>query len=359
MVRPCTLSLFVEREVVGTSSEITVDGGLTALGWTADREVAFVALERAGLRAGRVAIDFGAALRVLTAAGGEQVGLAQDLHRQARKGERPVVGDWVALAGEPGGALVVERLARRSTFTRRRAGSEDTPVAQVIAANVDTALLVTDARDFSPRRIERYLAITREARAEPVIVLTKLDLYPDVLERTSELRALAPDVAVQPVSSETGAGFDGLDRYLKSGRTICLLGSSGVGKSTLANRLLGYDHLRTGQERRGGAGRHTTTRRELLSLPGGGLLIDNPGMREVGLWPAEDGVGETFDDVESLANGCRFSDCRHESEPGCAVQAAMLRGELRRERLTSFRKLASELRRPRRRGPQRRKPASR
>ena len=142
-----------------------------------------------------------------------------------------------------------------------------------------------------------------------MIVLTKLDLYPDLLGLLSELRALAPCVGVHPVSSETGAGFDELDCYLEPGQTICLLGSSGVGKSTLANRLLGYNHLRNGQERRNGAGRHTTTHRELVCLPGGGLLIDNPGMREVGLWAAEDGVEETFDDVASLAGGCRFDDC--------------------------------------------------
>jgi ribosome biogenesis GTPase / thiamine phosphate phosphatase len=359
MVRSCTLPIRRKRGWYETISEVALETGLPALGWTVDLEVAFVALERAGLRAGRVAIDFGAALRVLTGVGEEQVGLAPDLCRQARSGERPVVGDWVALAGEPGGALVVERLARKSTLTRRRAGSEDAAREQVIAANVDTAFLVTDARDFSPRRIERYLTIAREASAEPVIVLTKLDLYPDVLDLVSELRALAPHVAVHPVSNETGAGFAGLDCYLEPGRTICLLGSSGVGKSTLANRLLGYNHLRTGQERRNGAGRHTTTHRELVSLPGGGLLIDNPGMREVGLWAAEDGVGETFDDVASLAGGCRFDDCRHDSEPGCAVQAAVQHGELRQERLTSFRKLASELRRPRRHGPQGGRPQSR
>jgi ribosome biogenesis GTPase / thiamine phosphate phosphatase len=343
-VRSYAFPIRRERGRCGAITEFALGSGLGALGWTRDYEVAFVALERAGLRAGRVAIDFGAALRVLTAAGEEQVGLAPDLCRQARSGERPVVGDWVALAGVPGRALVVERLARRSTFTRRRAGSEGAAREQVIAANVDTAFVVTDARDFSPRRIERYLAIARKASAEPVIVLTKLDLYPDVLDLVSALRALAPHVAVHPVSSETGAGFDALDRYLEPGRTICLLGSSGVGKSTLANRLLGYNHLRTGLERRNGTGRHTTTRRELVSLPGGGLLIDNPGMREVGLWEAEDGVGETFDDVASLAGGCRFDDCRHDSEPGCAVLAAVQRGELAQERLTSFHKLASELR---------------
>ena len=223
-----------------------VETGLPALGWTVDLEVAFVALS---------ALDFGLdGWRSISAPRCASSPLPERSRWGSRRicvgrlaaGERPVVGDWVALAGEPGGALVVQRLARRSTFARRRAGSEGAAREQVIAANVDTAFLVTDARDFSPRRIERYLAVAREASAEPVIVLTKLDLYPDLLDLVSELRALAPHVAVHPVSSETGEGFDRLDCYLEPGRTICLLGSSGVGKSTLANRLLGYNHLRTG-----------------------------------------------------------------------------------------------------------------
>jgi ribosome biogenesis GTPase / thiamine phosphate phosphatase len=344
-----------EREAPNIT-ELAPETDLPSLGWTADLDAAFAPFGRAGFRAGRVAIDFGVALRVLTAVGQEQAVLAADLYRQARRGERPVVGDWVALAGKPGGACVVERLPRTSKFTRRRAGTEQAAREQVIAANVDTALIVTDPRDVNRRRIERYLTIVREAGAEPVIVLTKLDLYPDVLDLLSDLQALAPHVAVHPVSNETGQGLEGLDGYLGRGRTICLLGSSGVGKSTLANRLLGYEHLQTREERRGGAGRHTTTHRELVSLPGGALLIDNPGMREVGLWAAEKGVEETFDDVVSLACGCRFDDCRHDSEPGCAVQAAVQEGELRQERLASFRKLASELRRPlrpRRRGGKR------
>jgi len=332
---------------------------LPALGWTAEREAEFVALERSGLRAGRVAIDFGASLRVLTASGEEEVGLAPDQYRRARSGDRPVVGDWVALAGAPGRALIVERLARTSTFTRRRAGSEGAARRQVIAANVDTAFLVTDARDFSARRIERYLAIAREASAEPVIVLTKIDLYPDVLDLLSELWALAPHVAVHPVSSATGAGLEALDCYLEPGRTICLVGSSGVGKSTLVNRLLGYEHLTTGEERRDGSGRHTTTRRELVSLPAGGVLIDNPGMREVGLWQADDGVEEAFDDVASLAEECRFDDCRHDSEPGCAVREAVQQGALGQERLASYHELASELQRPGGRGRQGARPQSR
>jgi len=341
MVRYCALPIRRQgRNITG----LALQTDLSSLGWTSELDVAFAPLERAGLRAGRVAIDFGVAFRVLTAVGEEQAVLAPGLHRRVRGGERPVVGDWVALAGEPGGACVVEGLPRSSTFARRRAGTDQVAREQVIAANIDTAFVVTDARDFSRARIERYLAIVREARVEPVIVFTKLDLHADVRGLSVDLQSLAPHVAVHALSSETGEGVEHLDSYLGRGRTICLLGSSGVGKSTLANRLLGYAHLRTRQERRSGAGRHTTTRRELLRLPGLALLIDNPGMREVGLWAAEQGVEDSFDDVASLARGCRFVDCRHESEPGCAVQAAVQLGELRQERLASFRKLASELR---------------
>jgi ribosome biogenesis GTPase / thiamine phosphate phosphatase len=347
VVRCCALLI---RRKGRNITELAHETDLRSLGWTADLEAAFAPLERAGLRAGRVAIDFGVALRVLTAVGDEQAVLAPVLYRQARGGERPVVGDWVALAGEPGGARVVERLPRSSRFARRCAGTEQVGREQVVAANVDTAFVVTDARDFNGRRIERYLTIVREAGAEPVIVLTKLDLQPDVLDLLSDLQVLAPHVAVHAVSNETGEGLEQLECYLGRGRTVCLLGSSGVGKSTLANRLLGYAHLRTGQERRSGAGRHTTSRRELVPLPGGALVIDNPGMREVGLWATEQGVEETFDDVVSLAGGCRFDDCRHDSEPGCAVQAAVQEGELGQERLASFLKLASELRRSLRRG---------
>lgn len=326
-------------------TQFALEDGLTALGWTADLGAAFASLERVEFRAGRVAVDFGVAVRILTAAGEEQATFSPAMYRRARRGERPVVGDWVALAGEPGDARVVKRLPRSSRFTRRRAGSEQANREQVIAANVDLAFLLTDARDFNGNRIERYLAIVREAGAEPVIVLTKLDLYP-AAGLIDDLKALAPGVGVHAVSNETGAGLGELDPYLLPGRTTCLLGSSGVGKSTLVNALLGYERMETGQASRHGAGRHTTTHRELISLPGGALVIDNPGMREVGLCAAESGVEEAFDDVASLAGGCRFDDCAHDAEPGCAVQAAVEHGELRQERLVSFRKLAAELRQP-------------
>ena len=265
--------------------------------------------------------------------------LAPELYRDARGGDRVVVGDWVLLAGEPGSAEIVHRLRRRSTFSRRRPGADPT-AEQVIAANVDLAFIVTDTADLNARRIERYVALVRAAGAEPVIVLTKIDLDADLREQVATLESAAPGVPVHPVSSNDGYGLGGLERYLTLGRTVCLLGSSGVGKSTLLNRLLGHERLRTQSTRRDGSGRHTTSHRELVPLPTGALLIDNPGMREVGLPDGEEGIEEGFADISALAEQCRFSDCSHDAEPDCAVREAAETGALPRERLASFRRLA-------------------
>lgn len=327
--------------IVQTLPELPFDARLGALGWTEEREHAFARSRRAGHRPGRVVIDFGAELCLRTAEGEERAQLSGRLYRDARRGDRVVVGDWVRLEGERGNAEIVERLSRSTTFSRRRAGA-DQACEQVIAANVDTAFIVTEARDFNARRLERYLALVRSTRAEPAILLTKIDLYPDTRDQVSSLTAVAPGVPVHAVSSETGEGFDELASYLTPGRTVCLLGSSGVGKSTLVNRLLGRQHLQTEATRRDGRGRHTTTRRELVPLASGALLIDNPGMREVGLWEAEQGVEETFADVSELAEHCRFRDCSHEQEPRCAVREAVRTGRLARDRLASFRTLTRE-----------------
>ena len=312
------------------------DGPLLALGWDVFLEADAAGFVEAGHRRARVAIDFGADLSVLTAEGEERAQLSAELYREARGGDRVVVGDWVLLAGEPGSAEIVHRLARRSTFSRHRPGTASGE--QVIAANVDVAFIATDARDFSVRRTERYLALVRAAGAEPVILLTKTDLDADVREQIAQLDIAARGVPVHPVSSSDGEGLDGLAPYLTPGRTVCLLGSSGVGKSTLLNRLLGQEHLRTQATRDDGRGRHTTSHRELVPLPNGALLIDNPGMREVGLTEGEQGLEDAFDDISALAEDCRFSDCSHDAEPDCAVRAAGLPDE----RVASFRKLARE-----------------
>jgi ribosome biogenesis GTPase len=199
--------------------------------------------------------------------------------------------------------------------------------------------------DFNPRRLERALLLTWEGGAEPVIVLNKTDLCVDFATRRAQLDGVAAGVAVVPLSAATGAGVEALDPWLQPGRTVVLLGSSGVGKSTLTNRLLGQARQATRAVRAGDdRGRHTTTHRELLPLPGGALLIDTPGLRELTLWADDQALGSAFGDIEALASQCAFGDCSHRREPRCAVQAALASGQLEPQRLASFFKLQAELR---------------
>jgi ribosome biogenesis GTPase len=242
--------------------------------------------------------------------------------------------------------VVVEVLPRRTWLARKVPGAETS--VQVVAANVDLALVVAGLDgDYNPRRLERALVLAWDGGAEPVIVLNKADVLPadEVAERVRATEAVAPGVTVLPVSAATGEGMDGVSACLRPGRTAALVGSSGVGKSTLVNRLLGEDRQRTSAVRASDArGRHTTTHRELLSLPGGALLIDTPGLRELQLWAGAEALEGAFADVDALAAGCRFADCTHAEEPGCAVVAAAAAGALGADRLQSYRKLQRELR---------------
>ena len=256
----------------------------------------------------------------------------------------PAVGDWVAVEtnGADTTALIQEVLPRRSKFVRKMAGKK--MEEQVIAANVDTALLVSALDgDFNPRRVERYLAQCWESGARPVIVLNKADACEEVREKGLEMERVAVGTVVCALSARIGQGFSALEEFLKSGQTLVLLGSSGVGKSTIANRLLGGVAQEVQPVRESDSkGRHTTTARELFLLPGGALLIDTPGLREMQLWDAEDGVLQTFADIDALAAQCRFVDCRHGGEPGCAVLAAISAGEIDAARLENRRKLLRE-----------------
>ncbi len=258
--------------------------------------------------------------------------------------EWPAVGDWVvAETRESGGsALILEVLPRRSRFVRKVAGKKI--AEQVIAANVDTALLVSALDgDFNPRRVERYLAQCWESGARPVIVLNKADACCDASDKAAAIERIAVGTDVCVVSARTGQGMEGLERFLTPGQTIVLLGSSGVGKSTIANRLLGEMHQEVQPVREGDSrGRHTTSARELFVLPGGALLMDTPGLRELQLWDATDGVSQAFADIDTLAAECRFSDCKREGEPGCAVQAAVDAGTLDEARIENRRKLLRE-----------------
>ncbi len=260
-------------------------------------------------------------------------------------GERsePVVGDWVALRTRRDRTVIAAVLPRRSAFRRRAAGRAT--ASQVIVANVDIALLLMGLDDdFNPRRLERYLALAHASGARPVVVLNKRDLAADLARSLADVRAIAPGVPVHAISAKHDDGLDALAPYLQPAVTLALLGSSGVGKSTLLNCLLGHDRQRTAEVRRtDGKGKHTTTARELIALASGALLIDTPGMRELGMWDdAEEGLDMAFADISALAAACRFSDCRHASEPGCAVRDAIATGALDPARLTSFRKLHGE-----------------
>ena len=258
--------------------------------------------------------------------------------------EWPAVGDWVVADVREAGssALILEVLLRRSRFVRKMAGKKI--AEQVLAANVDTALLVAALDgEFNPRRVERYLAQCWESGAKPVIVLNKADACGDVSAKSAAMERIALRTEVCVVSARAGQGMDGLEKFLKQGQTVVLLGSSGVGKSTIANRLLGEMQQQVQPVRKGDSrGRHTTTARELFVLPGGALLMDTPGLRELQLWDAAEGVSQTFADIDALAAECRFADCTHEGEPGCAVQAALSAGTLDEARLENRRKLLRE-----------------
>jgi ribosome biogenesis GTPase len=266
-------------------------------------------------------------------------------HRAASGADLPAVGDWVAFSRHPQAerATVEAVLPRRTAFVRKAAGFES--VEQVVAANVDVVFVVASlVDDLNPRRVERYLALAWESGAEPVVVLTKADLCESVEAAVALLGGVTFGVPAHVVSAVTGEGMDALGVHVAGGRTATLVGPSGVGKSTLVNRLCGSDRLATGRLRSDGTGRHTTTHRELVVLAAGGCLIDTPGMRELTLWEAEEGLEQAFEDVEELAGGCRFTDCSHRTEPGCAVQAAIAAGTLDAGRLESFRHLQRELR---------------
>ncbi len=255
----------------------------------------------------------------------------------------PTTGDFVAIRYNAAGDSVITRtLPRRAYFARRNPtlGRGE----QAVAANFDFVFIMQSLNsDFNPRRLERYLALSWQSGAVPVVVLTKSDLAEDCAARLLEAKRVASGADVFAVSAKTGAGMDAAGDYLAPGKTIVLLGSSGVGKSSFVNALAGEDIMAVNSIREDDdKGRHTTTHRQLLLLDSGVMVIDTPGMRELGMWEAEAGLGETFSDVEQYLGQCRFSDCRHETEPGCAIKAAIECGELSQERWESYRKLQRE-----------------
>jgi ribosome biogenesis GTPase len=315
-------------------------------GWSEPLAREFAPFAAEGLIPGRIVVQHRDSYLVLTDQGELRGRISGRLLHEAAEGGYPAVGDWVALALNPadGDATLHAVLPRRTAFVRR-AVTDSSQGLQVIAANIDVVFVVTSLNaDLNSRRIERYLAAAWQSGARPVVVLTKSDLSDDPQGQAAEIAALAADCTVLTISARQGLGLDSILGQLAPGETGVLIGSSGVGKSTLVNALLGearmaIDTIRDGDDH----GRHTTSHRQLILLPGGGLILDTPGIREVGLVDADEGVGAVFDDIEQLIQDCRFNDCRHDNEPGCAIQAALRGGGLDRARWDHFQKLGAEI----------------
>ena len=325
-------------------------------GWNEYFEKQWIQSSTGDMYPARIIADYGQMLRVVSESGELLV------NRPVKKLDETTqfaVGDWVGLgwaqtescacpcgpeySKEPQTAYIRLVLPRKTKFSRAAAGIE--LKEQIIAANVDTVFLIQSLnRDFNMRRLERYLIAAWESGAVPVVVLTKADCCDDVVDKVAAVYVTCPGVEVHSISCVTGEGIEDIRKYFMPGKTVALLGSSGVGKSTLVNTLAGQELLKTQAVREDDSrGRHTTTHRELLLLPGGGLILDTPGMRSLSLWEADSGMEVMFGDVEELTELCRFHDCKHQNEPGCAVREALDTGKLGIKRWESWLKLQKEL----------------
>lgn len=328
---------------------------LAQLGWDEHFSTNFEPYRAEGVIPGRIERENRNLYLAATDQGRIEAEVSGRFRNEARtRADFPAVGDWVVMKHSQGQgrAIIQAILPRKTCFSRKAVLSGGMPDMggrtdeQVLAANIDTVFLVSGLDgDFNLRRIERYVTVAYNSGATPVIVLNKADLCHNLEEHLAEAESIAFGVPILPVSAATGDSLESLGEYITMGRTVAFLGSSGVGKSTIINALLGEERLRTeAVSEHDSRGRHTTSYREMIVLPGGGVVIDTPGMREIQLWGDETDLARAFDDIESLAGQCRFSDCGHAGEPGCAVQAALDSGELDAGRLANYIKLQKEIR---------------
>lgn len=319
---------------------------LQHLGWNELFAEAFEPYKRQGFTVGRVALEHRRAYRIFCEEGEFQAEIIGRLrYEAASRADFPAVGDWVVanLLPDEQRAFIHEILPRKSKFSRRAAGRD--AEEQIVATNVDTVFLVQALNaEFNLRRLERYLVVAFESGASPVVILNKADLCEDLNQTRLEVEQIAQGIPVHTLSAKFNQGVEQLRPYLSVGHTIAFLGSSGVGKSTLINRLMGVEKQKVNEVREGDdKGRHTTSHRELIVLPEGGLLIDTPGMRELQLWDASEGLTDNFADIKVIAEACYFNDCSHEREPNCAVKEALAEGTLDAARFENYKKMQKEL----------------
>ena len=318
---------------------------LSDIGWNKNIDAKYQKLGINNVILGRVIFHSGKQYKIITTEGEITANLSNSYINSIKsKSELPSVGDWVCLKqiDEFRPFQIIKLIPRKNKLSRKVSGTKSEE--QIIASNIDIVFIVTSAdQDFNIRRLERYLAIINEIGAQPIIILNKIDINNDYKQYILEIKKNLPEITKLSISAKTMENIDEVKQFIKPGITIVLVGSSGVGKSTLINNLLGYKRQAVGKIReKDSKGKHVTTSRELIMMPNGGMLIDNPGLRELQLWSSELGISKTFEDIDELSRQCRFTNCTHNTEPGCIVKKAIEIGQISQERVDSYKKLLRE-----------------